>query len=143
MEETKYGKYIVSKYMASTSKFREGFSSPVTYIDSNFVEGAFYAECVWFHKASEGSPPEHTHEDFDEILMFFGSDPENPHDLCGEIELWLGDEKHMITESCIVYIPKGLKHCPMYFRRVDRPIIHLSTAPSRNYSRDNNKENKE
>ena len=122
--------------MADTTKFKAGGITPVAYIDSTFVPGSFYAECVWFTKASEGSPPEHSHDDVDEILMFFGSDAEHPHDLGGEVELWVGGEKQMITESSMVFIPKGVKHCPMYFRRVDRPIIHLSTTPSQNYRRD-------
>jgi hypothetical protein len=58
-----------------------------------------------------------------------------PHDLCGEIELWLGDEKHILTKSCMVFIPKGLKHCPLVFRRVDRPIFHFSAGPARAYDR--------
>jgi hypothetical protein len=68
--------------------------------------------------------------------MFFGSDAKRPHDLCGEVELWMGGERYLLTESCMVFVPKGVKHCPMYFRRVDRPIIHLSTMPSQGYSRD-------
>ncbi len=37
-----------------------------------------------------GSPPEHSHDDFDEIVMFFGTDAERPHELCGEVEWWMG-----------------------------------------------------
>jgi hypothetical protein len=131
-----YKDNIVTSYLADQSKFSGTTLSPVAYIDSRFVPGAFYAESVWFREASEGSPPEHSHDDFDELLMFFGSDPERPHDLCGEVELWVGGEKHLLTESAMVFVPKGVKHCPMIFRRVDRPILHLSTAPSQNYSRD-------
>jgi len=127
---------IVTRYLADQSKFDGTTMAPVAYIDSTFVAGAFYAECVWYKEASDGSPPEHCHDDFDEILMFFGTDPERPHDLCGEVELWIGGEKYLLTESSMVFIPKGVKHCPMYFRRVDRPILHLSTGPSQSYSRD-------
>ncbi len=131
-----YSNHIVTRYLADTTKFEGTSMSPVTYIDSEFVPGSFYAESVWFNEASESSPPEHSHDDFDEMLMFFGSDPKRPHDLCGEVELWIGGEKYVITESCMVFVPRGVRHCPMYFRRVDRPILHLSAGPSPNYRRD-------
>ena len=105
-------------------------------MDSRFVPGSFYAECLWINEPLKGSPPEHSHDDFDEIVMFLGSDPERPHDLCGEVEWWMGGEKYMLTESCMVFVPKGMRHCPMYFRRVDRPILNLSTGPTQNYCRD-------
>ncbi|HHX75666.1 MAG TPA: hypothetical protein GX699_12245 [Firmicutes bacterium] len=138
MAQTKYGKYIVTDYPADKSKFegREDFIKPVTFIDGRFVEGAFYAESGWIYRASEGSPPAHTHDDYDEILMFLGSDPANPHELNGEVELWLGDEKHLITKTAMVFVPRGLRHCPMYFRRVDKPILHLAAATMTSYSRD-------
>lgn len=131
-----YKDNIVTSYLADTSKFEGTTIAPVAYIDSNFVPGAFYAECVWFREASEGSPPEHSHDEFDEILVFLGTDPERPHDLGGEVELWVGGEKYVLTESAMVFIPRGVEHCPMYFRRVDRPILHLSTGPSQSYRRD-------
>ncbi|NLE11330.1 MAG: hypothetical protein GX630_07455 [Actinobacteria bacterium] len=131
-----YKDNIVTRYLADTTKFEGTTIRPVAFIDSRFVPGSFYAECVWFSEPSEGSPPEHCHDEADEILMFFGSDSEHPHDLGGEVELWVEGEKLTITESSMVFIPKGVKHCPMYFRRVDRPIIHLSTMPSQGYSRD-------
>jgi hypothetical protein len=36
----------------------------------------------------------------------------------------------------MIFVPKGLRHCPVYLRRVDRPILNLSTGPSLSYSRD-------
>jgi quercetin dioxygenase-like cupin family protein len=131
-----YAGNIVTSYLADTSVFEGGRISPLAYIDSNFVPGSFYAECVLFHEASEGSPPEHSHDDFDEIVMFFGTDPERPHELCGEVEWWMGGEKYMLTQSCMIFVPRGLRHCPVYLRRVDRPILNLSTGPSGSYRRD-------
>jgi len=131
-----YKDNIVSTYGADTSKFQGGGLTPVAYIDGDFVPGSFYAECLWIIEPSKGSPPEHSHDGFDEIVMFFGSDPERPHDLCGEVEWWMGGEKYVLTESCMVFVPKGVRHCPMYFRKVDRPILHLTTGPSETYSRD-------
>ena len=127
---------IVTRYHADTSKFVGDAISPVLFMDSNSVPGSFYAEYILYNKALEGSPPEHSHDDSDEILMFFGTDPERPHDLCGEIELWIAGEKYTLTESAMIFVPKGVKHCPLYAPRVDKPIVMVSTAPAQRYSRD-------
>ncbi|MBS7640991.1 MAG: hypothetical protein QXJ19_02010 [Candidatus Bathyarchaeia archaeon] len=107
----------------------------ILYLDDEIVEGAFYMECVWFGEGvGSGSPPPHTHE-FDEVLGFLGSDPNRPRELNGEVELWIDDEKHILTKSCLIFIPRGVKHCPMIFRKVDKPILHFSTGPSGKYER--------
>jgi hypothetical protein len=33
----------------------------------------------------------------------------------------------------LVFIPKGMKHCPLIVRRVDRPILHFSAGIARTY----------
>jgi hypothetical protein len=141
MSKTKYGKYIITAPKANfwdeegTKKDGPDVITPVTYLDDKVLEGAFYVECNWFWKANKFSPPTHTH-DFDEVLAFLGTNPEDPHDLCGEVELWLDGEKHILTKSCLVFIPRGLKHCPMLVRRADRPIFHFSTGTSGKYAKD-------
>jgi mannose-6-phosphate isomerase-like protein (cupin superfamily) len=84
-------------------------------------------ESHWFHKPTKYSPKQHTH-DFDETLAFFGGDPADPMNLCGEVELFLNGESLVLTESCMVYIPAGMKHCPMNVKRADRPIFHFSVG---------------
>lgn len=139
MAETKYGKYIITspKPGVEEEAGRDGpdVMTSMVYIDDKVLEGAFYLECYWVHKPTRFSPPVHTHE-FDEILSFYGSDTDNPRDLGGEVELWIDGEKHLIDKSCSVYIPKGTQHCPMIFRRVDRPIFHFSTGTSGKYNKD-------
>jgi hypothetical protein len=144
MDKTKYGKYIISDDSGRPqhdSRENEDFSAalphisvPVAYLDDKVVKGSFYAECIWFHTVSEAVVEPHTH-DFDEILAFFGSNPKDYHDLGGEVELWLDDEKHLLTKSCMVFIPKGLQHCPMILRRIDTPIFHFSAGPARDYDK--------
>jgi mannose-6-phosphate isomerase-like protein (cupin superfamily) len=101
--------------------------SAMAYLDGGVIPGAFYVETHWFHKPTKYSPKKHTH-DFDEVLAFMGGDPEHPLELNGEIELYLEDERYLLTQSCLVYIPAGVDHCPMNFLRVDRPIFHFSTG---------------
>ncbi len=141
---TKYGKYIISDDSGRPmhdSREGEGFTAALpdisvqlAYLDDKVVKGSFYAECMWFHTATDAIVEPHSH-DFDEILAFFGSNPKDFHDLGGEVELWLEDEKHLLTRSCMVFIPRGLRHCPMVLRRIDTPIFHFSAGPSRDYDK--------
>ena len=73
------------------------------------------------------------HHDVDEYLIFLGSTfPDLVGSFDAEIELFLGKEyeKHMITKATILYIPRGLEHNPMEFRRVGKPVffsaLHLA-----------------
>jgi hypothetical protein len=54
--------------------------------------------------------------------------------LGGEVEIALGDEweKHVITTSAIICLPRGVAHCPVYVKRVERPFYfgHLLMASS-------------
>jgi len=77
-----------------------------------------------------GDPP-HSH-DYDEFLFFIATDPENAPDLGGEVEIAFGEdwEKQVINTSAIVCLPKGVQHCPIYVKRVDRPFYfgHIMLA---------------
>jgi hypothetical protein len=152
MPESKYGKYIISEYKPPTTE--APWSPPITaagggkggrvfYLDDQIVPGAFYMECVWvmprprltaeeIEAAKRRGPGAHTH-DYDEVIAFFGSDPANPYDLGAEVELWLGDEKHIINKTSLVFIPAGLKHSPLVFLEVKRPVFHYTTGPGKMY----------
>jgi mannose-6-phosphate isomerase-like protein (cupin superfamily) len=67
----------------------------------------------------------HAH-DFDQFLIFVGGDMKNMTDLGGEVELTLGEnenelEKFVFTTATVVYIPAGLLHCPLNFKKVNNP----------------------
>jgi hypothetical protein len=70
--------------------------------------------------------PTHTHN-FDEFLAWYGGNPEDPEDFGGEVVLYMGEEleKHVFTRPTIVYLPRGMAHCPLEITRVDRPIIQI------------------
>jgi hypothetical protein len=99
------------------------------YVDGDIIRGGYYLQGTWWYRASDVAHPDepHTH-DFDEYLGFIGTNPDDPFDLCGEVELWLDDEKYRITETSMVFVPAGVSHCPVYFRRVDRPIWFFATT---------------
>jgi hypothetical protein len=152
MAKTEYDKYIISEYRppaveASWSPpniggVSKGKGGRIFFLDESIIPGAFYMECVWVmpRPANAPPPPEgkrtgteaHTH-DYDEVIAFIGTNHDDPYDLGAEVEFWLGDEKHTITRSCLVYIPAGLKHSPLTFKKVERPVFHFSTGPGKMY----------
>jgi hypothetical protein len=142
MAGRKYEKYIITKpkpevalpgFRQDQAALNAGVKTPVVYLDDNIIKGAFYVECVWFWKAMEKSDiAAHTHP-FDEVITFFGSNPEDPTDLCGEVEIWLEDEQYILNKSCLIFVPRGMKHCPLVVRRVDRPIFHFSAGTGGSY----------
>jgi hypothetical protein len=70
----------------------------------------------------------HVH-DFEEIMGWYGCDPENPDDLHGEIEFWFEDEQYFITKSCIMYVPAGVRHCPLKIHNLKKPLLHMGYTP--------------
>jgi hypothetical protein len=73
------------------------------------------------------------HHDVDEYLIFLGATfPDLVGTFDAEVELFLGTEyeKHTITEATILYIPRGLEHNPLEFKRIGKPLffsaLHLA-----------------
>jgi hypothetical protein len=140
---TKYDKYIITKpkpdltlpaFRRERGDITTDKKTPLIYLDDDILKGAFYVECVWFWKGSDKPEVDaHTHP-FDEVITFFGTNPDDPEDLCGEVEIWLEDEKHVLTKSALIFVPKGMKHCPLIIRRVDRPIFHFTAGPAGKYT---------
>lgn len=146
MAGTKYGKHIIDRPKAGMGppgltdeekKAREEYYTVPIYVDNEVVPGAFYFMAAWWKKITgKGSPAEEHDHEFDEYLIFLGTNPEDPNDLGGEVELWLGGEKHILTKSCAIFVPAGLKHAPIYFKRIDRPIWYLATGDIKMYKKE-------
>ncbi len=144
MAERKYEKYILTdlkapdltREMDAAHQYGQR-ATRILWLEDEIIKGAFSVICSWYWKATEteGSPS-HTH-DFDEVVGFIGSDPQNPHDLGGEVEFWLEDEKYLLTKSCLIFAPRGLRHCPLRVTRVDRPFLFLAISLTGKYGKDN------
>ncbi len=75
----------------------------------------------------------HKH-DVDEYLIFLGASlPDLIGSFDGEIELFLGEEleKHVVNKATILYIPRGLQHCPLEIKVLRKPMMFsaLMLAP--------------
>jgi hypothetical protein len=82
----------------------------------------------------EATPMKH---DFDQILVFMGSNTSDIFEFDAEVEFCLGDEqeKHLIKSPSVIYIPKGLTHCPINFKKIGKPIIFLDITLTTAYTR--------
>jgi len=82
----------------------------------------------------EGKEDNHAH-DFAQVFLFVPCTPDlNAYD--AETWLYLGDEKEkmVITETCAVYVPAGLKHCPIIHKRVGTPFFFVNVPITGEYS---------
>ena len=138
MAKSKYSQYVLTepKPNRPLPPLPKNAVTDLIYLDDEVIKGAFNLICAWFWPRKDRMvviPEAHTHTS-GEVVAFFGSNPADPHDLGGEIEFWLGDEPLILTKSCAVYAPPGVKHNPLIFRRIDRPIFHFSTLPETMYT---------
>lgn len=83
-------------------------------------------DVLWVH--------EHVHEDFDEILVWMGNDPEKPEDLGARLYMTINGERHLVSTTGAVYIPKGTYHCPLGFEKVSRPFTFIAITLSPDYT---------
>jgi len=133
--ESDYSRYVVTELKEPEERKKMApvynkYARRILWMDKDVVPGAFNMNVSWYLKASKtiDNVP-HTH-DYDEIIGFFSNDAEKPYDLGGEIEMWLEDEKQLIRRSCMIFVPAGMRHCPLILRRVDRPIFHFTVVAS-------------
>lgn len=67
----------------------------------------------------------------DEYLVFLGASFPNVFDFDAHIELTIGKdeeaETYIIDKPTIIRIPAGVYHCPLNFKRVDKPVLFLAT----------------
>jgi hypothetical protein len=101
--------------------------SPVLGLTSDQSFGSKNFSMSWWPIAEPFEMVSETHaHDFDQFLLFVGGDMSNMADLGGEVELTLGEEggkleKFVFTTATAVYIPAGLLHCPLNFKKVNNP----------------------
>lgn len=100
----------------------------LTYVCRDLMPGCnTYIEFGWVWEMPDPNPHifEHDHA-FDEIVFHIGSDPQNPEDLGAEIEYVVGGQTFVFDRTSAFYIPKGVKHGPLAWRRVTRPHIQMT-----------------
>lgn len=137
MADRKNAKYIVNTLQSNPDAGPEPpdysqWAKRVLWMNDKIVPGAYNLMASWYLKPPSTSLGAHVH-DYPEVIIFLGSNPEAPHELGGEIEFWLEDEQYVLTQSCFIWIPQGLRHGPLVVRRVDRPIMHLGSSVRKDF----------
>jgi len=131
MKESPQKKTLVTKpaYEVGRNTAVTGRRLPsMTYMSNEFVPGCdVYVEYGWIWAVPDPNPliGEHTH-DYDQIALHIGTDPKNPEDLGAEFEMVIDGETVTINKTHSLYLPKGLKHGPITWKRVDRPVIEMT-----------------
>ena len=137
MAESQYGKYILKE--TGGKKSRPEIPGVTPAVLENVKDWAGIQHRINWEYISQpvlGVEEPHTH-DFDEFLVFLGSDAANASDFGAEVELSLGKEgeKHIINTATVVCIPKGLAHCLLSFKKVDKPILFCDVYLAPEYVR--------
>jgi mannose-6-phosphate isomerase-like protein (cupin superfamily) len=127
MAKTKYGKHFLTEPELRT-KFALKTMAPSALFESKINFGAdSNVSIAWryIEKPMVMDKVPHAHPDFDEFLVFLGGNLENTFDFDAEIDMYMGKEQEIYTinKATIVYIPKGLFHCPIDFKRIGKPVL--------------------
>lgn len=135
MAATKYGKYVIKKPVAIG-----GYGPEFIYTGEKEYKSDF---TIMFLRITEPTLMEefaHSH-DFDMYLYFMSFDPNNMGELGADIEIGLGEEREIykITTPTTVYIPAGMIHCPLEFKRVDKPILFVHCTLASKYVKEPDK----
>jgi len=130
MAEFDYKKYVVQKpaYEVTPKMEVKGRIPAMTLMSANLVPDAkMYIETGWVLGMPDPNPHigEHTH-DYDEIILHIGTDPQNPEDLGGEIEIGIDGHPVVINRTSAIYVPKGIKHGPLVWKKFERPHLELT-----------------
>lgn len=146
MAKSKLDKYIKTDLQSQKAQeVHPEVPNPVLGMMSNESFGNHNFVITWWPITQAFEMVSETHfHDFDQYLMFIGGDVTNMMDLGGEVELTLGEkegklEKFVFNRAAIVYVPGGLLHGPLYFKKVNdlrKPILYNDiTFTVANYKR--------
>jgi len=125
MAKKKYAKYLFSDFKEDSNL--PAVAGPQAYFrGARQIPGAnmnmgwqLFVKPIYLERAP------HTH-DADEYLIFLGGQlPDLFSSFEAEIDFWIGEEqeKYVITRPTIIFIPKGMPHTPLDFRKIVKPVL--------------------
>ena len=130
MSKKRIEKYLVSKpaYEVVPPFEVKGRIPAMTLMSNNLIPGSdMYVEAGWVLAMPDPNPHigEHAHN-YDEIVIHLGIDPKNPEELGAEIEFVVDGKALTIEKTSSVFVPKGVKHGPLTWKRFDKPHLEMT-----------------
>ena len=132
MSDSTAGKYMVTvpiREVAAKATYTGRTRPTLTYMSNKQIPGCnVYVEFAWIYEMPEPKtlvPTIHEH-DYDQIALNIGSDPHNPEYLGAEIESYIGGEKYVCNKTAAFYLPKGIPHGQVTWKKFEKPHIQLS-----------------
>jgi hypothetical protein len=138
MAESKFAKYVKVKPVGDFKKLYPALTAPSFHIRGNEWGAGYTMDwfCVTEPFLMINQP--HTH-DFDQFLAFQGGNPMNVNEFDAEVWLYLGagkeQEKLVITNTCVVHVPRGMVHTPLEFKKIGKPIVFMDITLTPQYIR--------
>ncbi|MFA5309824.1 MAG: hypothetical protein WC370_10135 [Dehalococcoidales bacterium] len=104
--------------------------------DAAVQKGFFSVDCTWLWSGAAKGPvgDPHTH-DFSHVIGLIGGRPEDAQDLGGEIVVSLDGHDEVITRNCLIFVPAGVVHGPILFKKINRPVFFITIAMTGAYTR--------
>lgn len=97
---------------------------PSVMMDGEFYQGCMFSDASWFVKPFVRNG--YFKHNSDEVLVFIGSDPDDPENLNAEIELWIENDKLVLTTTSIVFVPAGAAHGRIQVKNLTKPVFHFT-----------------
>jgi hypothetical protein len=129
-----YEQYVIRSPMREAgAEFIRGRTSPtLTYMSGVQVPGVrCYIEMGWtFDMPQSKNPnaamPEMAHKNYEEVVLHIGGDPAHPEDLGADMEFHVGGQPLKFSTSTTLFIPKGLRHGPIFCQAYRKPHIVMA-----------------
>ena len=126
MAESKYAKYVVPAPIRQ-STFKQIIYPELVVRGNEHLNGMPFS-MGWEIMAEPITLVEDAHShSYNQVFCFVGSNIEDINDFDAEIWMYLGEEqeKMVITSPTTIWVPGGMMHCPLIFRRVGKPFMYM------------------
>jgi hypothetical protein len=126
METSKFAKFVRKGLMNTPTPHPE-VTAPRLGLKSGGDFGNINFSMSWWAITEPFIMVEDCHKhDFDQFIIFAGGEITNMPDIGGIVEFGLSEdgqdiETQVITEATMIYIPAGLYHGPLNFKKVNDP----------------------
>ena len=139
MAEGKYGKHIIDAPIMQSVMFPQITAPQINAFGAEHFMGIEFT-MNWSYLTEPFLMVDSSHShDFDQVICFIGGDPLNIREFGGEVEIYFGEEKekHVITSSSYIVVPRGVVHGPLNIKRVDKPIMYMDFPLTARYFKKN------